>query len=387
MVVGTVAESIEELLALDLDELSDAQVHALVIELEHDNACLAAARAHAIAEWDVRKIWADDRSKAASARLARDCRLRTKTAKAEVRRARALRTMPATDKAFAVGALSIDHVDALIRTNQPRVAAKFADDEAFLVDQASRMSYKDFARMLAYWLQVADMLGESDKAKRQHEGRHFAAAETFEGCWDFVSGLDKIGGTQVNNEIVRLENILFTQDWNEAKAIHGDDTRLEHLKRTPTQRRADAFVLMAKRSHALPDDIPIPPPLITVLVGWETFKGRLCETEAGTVLDPSDLFRLLEEADIERVVFDTPSRVIEVGQRQRFFTGALRRAIEVRDRHCQHPGCDVPASQCEADHIVEYANGGPTVQSNGRMMCGTHNRTRNNRPPPPRRRP
>ena len=45
-----------------------------------------------------------------------------------------------------------------------------------------------------------------------------------------------------------------------------------------------------------------------------------------------------------------------MGVRRRFFRGALRRAIEVRDRRCTHPsGCDVPAERCDIDHIVPLA--------------------------------
>ena len=86
-------------------------------------------------------------------------------------------------------------------------------------------------------------------------------------------------------------------------------------------------------------------------------------------------------------MFDGPSRVIDVGVRERFFTGALRRAIEVRDRHCQHrSGCDVPPDRCHIDHIVPYAESGLTVRCNGRCYCPVHNRQRvgegGARPPP-----
>jgi 5-methylcytosine-specific restriction endonuclease McrA len=95
---------------------------------------------------------------------------------------------------------------------------------------------------------------------------------------------------------------------------------------------------------------------------------------------PGRLIPHLADADIERIVFDGPSRVIDVGVRQRFFTGALRRAIEVRDRHCQHPsGCDVPAQRCEIDHVVPYSRGGLTTQDNGECQCGVHNRRKGDR--------
>lgn len=63
-------------------------------------------------------------------------------------------------------------------------------------------------------------------------------------------------------------------------------------------------------------------------------------------------------------------------RRPRRFTGALRRAVEVRDRHCQHPsGCDVPVTDCDVDHRQPSSQGGITSQDNGDRMP----------PPQPRR--
>ena len=77
---------------------------------------------------------------------------------------------------------------------------------------------------------------------------------------------------------------------------------------------------------------------------------------------------------LETVLFDGPDTVVSVS-RKRAFTGALRRAIEVRDRHCQHPsGCDVPAERCDVDHIVPWPESQRTDQGNGRLECPTHNR-------------
>src|SRR5699024_1790250 len=93
--------------------------------------------------------------------------------------------------------------------------------------------------------------------------------------------------------------------------------------------------------------------------------------------------RWLTDADIERIVFDGPSRGIDVGRRRRLFTGALRRAIEIRDRVCFHPSRDDPPYREQDDHVHEAAKGGPTTQGNGRLACAFHNRLRNQRPDPP----
>ena len=93
---------------------------------------------------------------------------------------------------------------------------------------------------------------------------------------------------------------------------------------------------------------------------------------------------LLDEADIERIVFDGPSRPIDLGRRTRFFSAAQRRVVQVRDRHCQHPaGCDVPADKCQVDHIVEYTDGGSTSIENARLLVPVHNRRRPGRRAPP----
>ena len=63
-------------------------------------------------------------------------------------------------------------------------------------------------------------------------------------------------------------------------------------------------------------------PLITVLVDYPSLAGPVRELADGTVLTPGQIVPLLTEADIERVVFDGPSRLLDVGVRRRLFTGA-----------------------------------------------------------------
>jgi hypothetical protein len=184
----------------------------------------------------------------------------------------------------------------------------------------------------------------------------------------------------VNNELKRLEQQLFDADWAEARSRLGDRATAADLKRTPAQRRADALVQMAIRSRTAPADGRPPEPLFSVFVGYETFAGRICELANGAVVTPGSVVPWLPQSWIERVVFDGPSRIIDMGVRKRLFTGALRRAVQLRDRECFHEFCDLPAEDCEIDHIVPYAAGGETTQTNGRPACGFHNRERHRRP-------
>jgi hypothetical protein len=215
-----------------------------------------------------------------------------------------------------------------------------------------------------YWEQRADAAEAEEKARKQHDSRRVHMSQTLDGEWYLEGRFDAIGGTKLATALRRIEQELFEQDWADAKQIHGDDTRVELLARTPAQRRADAMVLMAERAMAMPKGARLPLPLLTVHLGYETFNGPLCELSNGTVITPGQIIPLLTEAEVERAVFAGPKRIIELGQRTRFFTGGLRR--------CVHPGCDVPAEECQIDHDEEYEDGGLTTQANGRPRCTPH---------------
>jgi hypothetical protein len=107
---------------------------------------------------------------------------------------------------------------------------------------------------------------------------------------------------------------------------------------------------MATRSATTPADGQRPAPLFSVVIGNQAFE-HLCEIGYRTVLRPEHLTNHLDQAAYETLLFDGPTTIVSVS-RQRTFTGTLRRAIQIRDRHCQHPsGCDEPAERCDVDHI------------------------------------
>ena len=48
--------------------------------------------------------------------------------------------------------------------------------------------------------------------------------------------------------------------------------------------------------------------------------------------------------------------------------------VRCRDLTCRWPGCDHPAFDCDIDHTVPYADGGPTHASNLKCYCRTQQR-------------
>jgi hypothetical protein len=266
-------------------------------------------------------------------------------------------------------------------------------DEALLVTQAASMGFEDAYRALSYWKQLADPDGAEEGEEHRRLARSVYLEASVGGMFLGQMTLDPISGSIVSRELERLEHALFEEDCAEAKERLGHRGTLDDLQRTAGQRRADALVEMATRSRAAPEEGIRPAPLFSVLVGYETLHGHICELENGTVLHPSALDPWMDSAYFERALFAVGTRV-EVSAQARLFSGGTRRALEIRDRQCTHPYCSEPAEHCQADHIEPWAHGGATTQDNGRMLCGFHNRLRihhENRPgserPPPERPP
>jgi hypothetical protein len=312
------------------------------------------------------------------------CRIPKGSAKAAVTRSRALRSMPGTAAAYDAGDITSDHVRVLAAAHRSN-ADLFAKAEDELLVDATTRRFDQFARQVDYFRQVADPDGVEADAVNAHEQRNLHVSRTFEETVRLDGSMDPIGGTIVKNELERLEHQLFLDDWAEARARLGDKATARDLRRSPEQRNADAAVEMARRSAAMPADAKHAIVLLTVLVGYETFAGRTCQLADGTVVTPGQVASLFPDwavdIDVERAVFSGPSRVTDLGRRQRLFRGGARRAVQLAHLECTDDTCDQPYEHCEADHIQPWAQGGPTNQANGRLRCPKHHDGRRRAPP------
>jgi Domain of unknown function (DUF222) len=268
--------------------------------------------------------------------------------------------MPNTEAAYAAGEINGAHVDLVASCNREWRNADFVDSEELLVNLCRTPFFGVAHRGIEYWKQCADRDAADRDADSVRASRHLSASVTWRGMVAIDGLLDPVGGEIFKTELDRICEQLRLEDLRDG------------VDRTPQQRRADALVEMAMRSATAPADGLRPRPLFTVTIGIDPFN-HVCQTAAGTVIAPGLLLPLLGDADIERIVFDPPSRRIEASWRRRF-TGALRRIIEIRDEHCQHPsGCDEPAVRCDVDHVTPHPEG-ITCLCNGQLLCTYHNR-------------
>lgn len=374
--VDAFIKALDELIDTDPTALRDAEI---VETLHRQKARLEAVVTKATAAFDASGDYENDGAASAALWLSTRVHLPMSTAKRCVRIGRALRSMPVVDAAWCAGDIGEAQVAALVKVCTPQTADAFAADEADLVDGATRLKFGTLVRRLKYWEYRADPDGSERNADKQREGRKLFVSQSWEDMWNGDFLLDPLNGEIFYNELKRREQVFFDEDWAEARTRLGDDACEADLQRTPAQRRADALVEMAVRSASMPAGARRPEPLFVVLVGWETFNGMICQTARRRFVTPGTLADWLDEAWIQRMVFDAPSRVIDVGVRRRLFQGATREAVLVRDQECFHEYCETLAEDCQVDHIEPYSAGGLTIETNGRAACPRHNRNRHRR--------
>jgi hypothetical protein len=396
-VVGQLGEAMTCLVGVDEKSLSDGEVHRALLTLTEELSTLQAIQAKLADESSRRGIWAEDGSRHPSARLARETRSRKASAYRVIRRGQALAEMPATAEALTVGRINIDHVELLATANTSKRRERFLEDESMLVGFCEHLHFWDAEVAIDYWkLRVDAELGEDGKPPRwlNRQARDFRGID---GEIHVDAIFDAVGGATFMAAWNRIDDELRLQD----QAVIAETGE---LPRTRQQRRLDALVEMAVRATddtrasqtdtkdengpnatASSDGGPAQPttpcrcqrartrPLVTVVLGDATFRW-LCELSDGTVIAPGELIPHLSDLDINTMLFDGPFHAI-AGSNTRTFTGLLRRAIEVRDRRCQHPASDGdPINACDVDHIIPKVRGGVTCQCNGRLMESGRNR-------------
>ena len=185
--------------------------------------------------------------------------------------------------------------------------------------------------------------------------------------------------------VSHIEGRLLTPD---ARALDERLTALaatvcEHDPRTREQRRADALgALVAgadrlgcrcgRRDCADGKRPAASPVVVHVIAEQATLDGR--STTPGSMVGADGLLtpELIAElaASAKVVPLIHPGHAApETGYRP---SQALADFIRCRDLTCRWPGCDVPATDCDLDHSIPYAQGGKTHAANLNCKCRTH---------------
>jgi Domain of unknown function (DUF222) len=313
-----------------------------------------------LAAFDRRGVGDDDDVLSTQCWVRRHCRLTPGAARERVSVARRLGELPETSAAFASGEIGYGHVRLISAATGEVAAEVVAESESILVDAARTLDPRGLNKVIAHWRHAVDPDAFIIAENEAHERRRFDISETF----DAMTVLDgQLFGA--DGAIVRTAIDAYNQP------MAGDT-------RTPTQRRADALVELARQAldHG---DLPTSGgerPHVNVDVSLETLKGlagaRAAELDWGGTISGEAARRFACDCGVSRIITDGKSQPLDVGRRTRTPPAALRRAVIARDRHCVAPGCDRPPGWCEIHHGTHWIDGGHTRLDNLELRCHLH---------------
>ena len=263
--------------------------------------------------------------------------------------------------------------------------------QEWFLDKAATLPFKRFQQRVLEWQRLIDEDGTEPPGERVAANRSATCTQDPTDLhWDLKATFTSVDGAHNNQVHQAYVKALFEADWAEAKARVGDKVSMADLYRTDAQRRSDAWTQIC--ADAAASNTTFAAASFRHNIQWSSaayegmarrFAGAKaspidpddfrCETIDGDPLDPVEAFANSLVNKIRRVVVDAKSVVIDLGTARRF-TGLSRDAVRMTGRECFWPGCELPATRCETDHLDDHAKGGRTNPGNGAPGCGRHNR-------------
>ena len=401
-VLADLGAVIDRMHALPPDELWDDEVRELVSGVEAQIRRLDASRIALLGPIERSGLHLVDGHASPKVMVRHACRLSGSEASRRERVHRALRNLTLVADAYRAGALGTDQVNLIanVHTN-PRVREALVEFQPDLLILATECTYPAFEQALRQWERLADADGPEPRADKGHQRRNLTLVQDPETLiWTLRGTFGAIQGAKLNDVLKAFVAREWEHDAAEARAAHGDSTCEADLERSHTQRAADALAAMAERAAAAAPGAKGPVTEHVILwdaatylatthrvtctdpaCGAEAHASRQwydpatyrCETIDGNRLEPVEaLFDSFHHH--VRVVLVTGGQPTHVGSRRRLFTGRNRLAVKLQSPTCLWPGCWVPTSACEADHVHPHTSGGRTEPENGAPLCGRHNR-------------
>ncbi|MCV7198571.1 HNH endonuclease signature motif containing protein [Mycobacterium angelicum] len=318
------------------------------------------------------ELWAVDTEAALTAELAAALRISQGLAASQVRYARALRErLPRTGAVFIAGEISYLVFRMIVyRTDLITDPAVLAAVDAQLAVGVGRWPSMSKARLAG---QVDKIVAKADadalrrRTQRQHDEREIVIEDRLEG------GISEIRGQLATPDARALDQRL-----NALAA-----TVCEHDPRSHAQRRADALGAVAAdatrlrcrcaRADCAAGKRPAASPVVIHVIAEQATLDGMSSAPA-SLLGADGLITAQLITELAASAKQVPLIHPRDAAPEPHYTPskALADFVRCRDLTCRWPGCDQPATNCDVDHTIPYAQGGPTHASNLKCYCRIH---------------
>ena len=326
--------------------------------------------AHRLSRCSDTEEWAVDTQEAVTAEVAAALRIGQGLAGSRLRYARAMRErLPRVGAVFTAGDIGYLMFQTIVfRTDLITDPDVLAAVDAELAVNVGRWPSMTRGRLGA---QVDKVVARAD-ADAVRQRRKFVADRE---VWiaDGIGGIAEIHGSLLAPDAHALDKRL--------DALAG--TVCEHDPRSREQRRADALGALAcgadrlgcrcGRRDCVAGTRPAPSPVVIhVIAERSTLDGvgaaPASEVGADGFIAPELVAELAASAKLSPLVHPGET----AAEHGYVPSKALADFVRCRDLTCRWPGCDRPATDCDLDHTIPYADGGRTHASNLKCYCRTH---------------
>src|SRR3954454_21454512 len=328
---------VAELSAEDLKGMFGPQVLDRTAALLAAKNMLDAELARTVREGELTQAAEHDGLKTMASWLRGHARLSPTAAGQLVRNGRALEQLPALASAFADGAVTAEQVSVVAPVTRPEHLAAAADQrveiaevDGVLAATAATRQHVQLGRVVGHYLARLDPDGpEPDPT----EGRSLPLPRHSDGTVALRGELDAVGGEKL---AAALESFV------QADRPAGD-------RRSRAQQLGDALVQLADvavASGRLPILRTVKPQMLVMipaadLVDPSTGAGA-ATTGFVAILSAARARWAACDGTLTRIVLGPDGVPLDHGRTRRLVSPQLRRAVELRDRHCVFAGCDAP---------------------------------------------
>ncbi len=103
---------------------------------------------------------------------------------------------------------------------------------------------------------------------------------------------------------------------------------------------------------------------------WQALRYAMARLAVNLVSGPGGLASALRRGLLDQP-YNSKSVILDIGY-SATIPGAIRRAVQLRARHCEWPGCRRPLAWCDIHHQRHKRDGGPTSVTDCVAVCQYH---------------
>jgi hypothetical protein len=266
--------------------------------------------------------------------------------------------------ALTAGVITFDHARAFVSLANPRVVDQIADLQEVLIERAQDRPFHIWRRELALLVELLDADGPFDPNRDLARNRLHIT--------EVAPGEILFSGMLVGEHALRFVDAIGVESSRVWRQLVADHTECPDLP-MPTRATVDAIALdnIVRRGHAR-RDTPGRAPVTDITLIVRPDDPDAVYTLDGTRLAADRYRHLFCDAAYIAVVVDRVGVPLGMGRTVRHATPAQRRALIVRDGGCVFPGCDAPATWCDAHHVDHWDHHGNTDLDNLALLCRHH---------------